>query len=96
MRASSGFGNYRRALDDPDFWHSLRVSLAFTALSVALHLTLGLGLALLLNRAGRFRGVLRLAFLVPWMIAPAIGATLWLWLLDPQFGVVNYLLRARR
>ena len=28
------------------------------------------------------------------MVAPAVGATIWLWLLEPQFGVVNYLLRA--
>ncbi len=89
-----GFGNYRRALDDPDFWNSLRISLAFTFVSVTLHLALGFALALLLNRTARFRSVLRLAFLVPWMLAPAIGATLWLWLLDPQFGVVNFVLRA--
>ena len=89
-----GLGNYRRAFDDPDFWNALRVSLGFTVLSVGLHLFLGFGLAMLLQGAGRLRGVLRLAFLVPWMIAPAIGATLWLWLLDPQFGVVNYLLLA--
>ncbi len=28
------------------------------------------------------------------MVAPAVGATIWLWLLEPQFGVVNYLLQA--
>ena len=33
-------------------------------------------------------------FLTPWMVAPAVGATIWLWLLEPQFGVVNYLLQA--
>jgi multiple sugar transport system permease protein len=39
------------------------------------------------------RTALRIAFLTPWMVAPAVGATIWLWLLEPQFGVVNYLLR---
>src|SRR4029453_8217877 len=33
-------------------------------------------------------------FLTPWMVAPAVGATIWLWLLEPQFGVVHYLLKA--
>lgn len=89
-----GFGNYRRVLDDPEFWNSLRISLLFTLLCVVLHILLGLGLALLVNRAGRLRNLLRLALLAPWMLAPAIGATLWLWLLDPQFGVVNYLLQS--
>jgi multiple sugar transport system permease protein len=40
------------------------------------------------------RTALRVAFLTPWMIAPSIGATIWLWLLEPQFGVVNYLVNA--
>ena len=88
-----GLENYTRALYDPAFWHSLRVTLVFTLLCVAAHMLLGLGLALLLTRAGRLRPVLRLLFLVPWMVAPAVGATVWLWLLDAQFGVVNYLLR---
>lgn len=87
-----GLANYERVLDSSAFWHSLQVSLGFTLICVTLHVGAGLGLAVLLARVQRFRGVLRVAFLVPWMIAPAIGATIWLWLLDPQFGVVNYVL----
>ena len=89
-----GLDNYARALGDDAFWHSLGVSLVFTGTSVALHLVLGLALALLLNELRFARTALRIAFLTPWMIAPAVGATIWLWLLEPQFGVVNYLLRA--
>jgi multiple sugar transport system permease protein len=89
-----GLGNYARVLGDEGFWHSLRVSLAFTGTSVALHLLLGLALALLVNELRFARTGLRIAFLTPWMVAPAVGATIWLWLLEPQFGVVNYLLRA--
>ena len=89
-----GLANYERALADDTFWHSLGVSLTFTGISVVLHLVLGLGLALLLNELRFARTALRIAFLTPWMIAPAVGATIWLWLLEPQFGVVNYLLRA--
>lgn len=89
-----GAGNYVRALRDDAFWHSLGVSLGFTGTSVALHLVLGLGLALLLNELRFARTALRIAFLTPWMVAPAVGATIWLWLLEPQFGVLNYLFRA--
>jgi multiple sugar transport system permease protein len=87
-----GLTNYLLVLTDPEFWSSLRISLVYTVACVALHLALGFGLALLLNGAGRLRHVLQLGFLVPSMVAPAIGATIWLWLLDPQFGVLNYLL----
>lgn len=89
-----GLENYSRVLADDAFWNALRVSLVFTVVCVLLHMGLGFGLALLVNGAGRLRGVLRLLFLVPWMIAPAIGATIWLWLLDPQFGVVNHVVTA--
>lgn len=89
-----GLGNYQRVLGEEAFWHSLQVSLAFTTACVTLHMLLGLLLALLLNELTRFRTALRIAFLTPWMVAPAVGATIWLWLLEPQFGVVNYLLQA--
>jgi multiple sugar transport system permease protein len=89
-----GLGNYRHVLADDAFWHSLAVSVEFTAACVALHLALGLALALLCNELRFARTALRIAFLSPWMVAPAVGATIWLWLLEPQFGVVNYMLLA--
>ena len=89
-----GLANYARVLSDDAFWHALWLSLAFTGSSVVLHLVLGLALALLVHELAFARTALRIAFLTPWMVAPAVGATIWLWLLEPQFGVVNYLLRA--
>jgi len=88
-----GAANYVHVLTDDTFWHSLWLSFAFTSVSVALHMLLGLALALLLDELKSARTALRIAFLSPWMVAPAVGATIWLWLLEPQFGVVNYLLR---
>lgn len=89
-----GLDNYARVLGDEAFWHALGVSLRFTAISVAAHVLLGLALALALNEVRVARTALRILFLTPWMVAPAVGATIWLWLLEPQFGVVNYLLVA--
>jgi multiple sugar transport system permease protein len=89
-----GLGNYQRVLGDEAFWNSFQTSLAFTSICVGLHMVLGLALALLLHRVTVARTALRIAFLTPWMIAPSIGATIWLWLLEPQFGVVNYLFNA--
>jgi multiple sugar transport system permease protein len=89
-----GAENYVRVLGDDAFWHSLGVSLEFTVACVVLHIAIGLALALLINELRFARTALRIAFLMPWMVAPAVGATIWLWLLEPQFGVVNYLLQA--
>ena len=89
-----GLGNYAKIFGDEAFWHSLGVSFVFTASAVALHLLIGLALALVVNELRAARTALRIVFLTPWMVAPAVGATIWLWLLEPQFGVVNYLLKA--
>jgi multiple sugar transport system permease protein len=89
-----GFANYERILGEAAFWNSLTVSFSFTTIAVALHVVLGLGLALLLNEIRFVKTAIRIAFLTPWMVAPAIGAIIWMWLLEPQFGVVNYLLRS--
>ncbi|MEO5700452.1 MAG: sugar ABC transporter permease [Casimicrobiaceae bacterium] len=87
-----GVANYVRVLGDESFWHSLWISIVFTGCCVALHMVIGIGLALLLQRLRFARTTLRILFLTPWMVAPAVGATIWLWLLEPQFGVVNHLL----
>jgi multiple sugar transport system permease protein len=89
-----GLANYARVLEDDIFWHSLKVSFAFTSISVAAHMILGLALALALDQVRIARTALRILFLTPWMVAAAVGATIWLWLLEPQFGVVNHLLRS--
>jgi multiple sugar transport system permease protein len=87
-----GLDNYARVLGDEAFWNSLGISIVFTGASVALHMTIGLALALILHQLTFARTAVRNLFLTPWMVAPAVGATIWLWLLEPQFGVVNYLL----
>ncbi|MDR1519933.1 MAG: sugar ABC transporter permease [Planctomycetota bacterium] len=87
-----GLDNYIYLLSKPDFWHSLRTSALFTTVCVALHTLLGLGLALLLNRIARGKTLMRVGFLAPWIVAPSIGAIIWVWLLEPQFGVVNHIL----
>jgi multiple sugar transport system permease protein len=88
-----GLGNYRRLLQSNVFWHGLQVSAIYTVASVALHLVVGLPAALFLSRVRRGRKALRLLLLVPWMVAEVYGATMWVWMLDPNFGVLNYMLR---
>lgn len=87
-----GLDNYAYLLTNADFWNSLRLSGIFTAACVSLHMILGLAIALMLNRVVFARTLLRVGFLAPWIVAPSIGAVIWVWLLEPQFGVVNYML----
>lgn len=87
-----GLANYIRALNDLEVRNAFINTVYFTFFSVLLHVLIGLGLALLLNKVTRGRGVLRILLLLPWMIAPVVTGTAWKWLLNSQYGVINDIL----
>lgn len=89
-----GMANYRTLLhDDPLFWKSLQVTFQFALLSVPLGIVVGVGLALLLNLPVRGIRVYRTLFFLP-SIAPTVAnAMVFLWLLNPEIGLVNGLLK---
>jgi multiple sugar transport system permease protein len=90
-RTMVGFRNYDLLLSDPSFWHSVGVTMIYILLVVALELAIGLGMALLFFR--RFPGdhFLRALLILPMVVAPVVVALLWRYMLNPQFGIVNYL-----
>lgn len=83
-----GLANYRALADDARFWGALGNTGYFTALSVTLELLLALPLALALHHAGRGRGALRAAVLVPWVLPTVVAAKLWALVLQPDLGLV--------
>src|SRR6476620_8138730 len=88
-----GLGNYLTLLNDPLFWKALLQTVIFTFFSVALHLVIGLALALLLNLRlnATFRSLTRGLLIVPWLLAPTVAGMIWVLMLAP-FGVANGLL----
>lgn len=85
-----GFGNYKELMGDTTFRISIYNTLYYTLISVPLNIAVGVGLALLLNTKIRGQGVYRTLFFIPSLV-PAVATTIiWLWLLNPQFGLVNY------
>ncbi len=90
----TGLDNYRTLLtDDPLFWKSLRNTFIYTALYVPLHVFVALGLAMLLNRASRAQGIFRTVYYLPSLTPVVASAYLWLWILNPNDGLVNRTLR---
>jgi len=89
-----GLGNYESVLVDPATWHSAWVSLAYTVGSVVPAFMIGLGTALLLNRAFPLRRWLRSLMLLPWAMPGVMVSIVFLWLFDASFGVVNFGLRS--
>ena len=87
-----GLQNYQEAFRDPRFWSALGHTGFFAVTSVGLELLIGLGLALALNRAFRWRGVVRAAVLIPWAIPTVVSALLWRFMFEGQSGIVNTML----
>jgi multiple sugar transport system permease protein len=87
-----GMGNYRQLLADPRWWASVRVTAGFVLLHVPLLLLASLGLALLVDRRLPGRDLFRTAYFVPVAISLVIMSVLWGYILEPSFGVLNYLL----
>jgi ABC-type sugar transport system permease subunit len=81
-------------LRDPETLNSLKLSVLFTVVSVALSYLIGLGLALLLNRPIKGRGLLRALFIVPWAMPAFVAALVWGWMYNDQFGIITALAKA--
>jgi multiple sugar transport system permease protein len=77
---------------DQRFWSSMRVTLTLLVFGVAIELSLGTGLALLLNRLKRPRTLLVSLFLIPVMIAPVVAGFQFRMIYHDQFGPLNYLI----
>ncbi|TLS47874.1 sugar ABC transporter permease [Streptomyces montanus] len=90
----SGVDNYDSVVSESAFWHSVRVSLAFTAGSLAFQFTIGFALALLFVRKFPLAGLFRSLMLVAWLLPPIVSGTLFRWMLDADAGAYNELLRA--
>ena len=89
-----GLENYERLFTrDRLFPLALRNTLVYTAMYVPLHLATALGVALLLNEARQMRGIFRTAFYLPSMTPAVATAYLWVWILNPNDGLVNRFLR---
>lgn len=87
-----GNANYERALNDTEVWRSFQTTAGFVVLAVGLQLLIGFGLALMLNRRFRLKGIVTTLFLLPMMLSTAVVGLFWKFLLDPTFGLVNHLL----
>jgi sorbitol/mannitol transport system permease protein len=89
----TGFSNYATVFTNAGFRGSLVRSVGMTAAAVIIAMTLGLALAILLDRKFLGRGIVRTLIITPFLVMPAAAALVWASpMLDPNFGLVNYLL----
>ncbi|MCC7264442.1 MAG: sugar ABC transporter permease [Candidatus Latescibacteria bacterium] len=88
-----GLANYEVLFsEDPRFWHALGNTLFYAAVAVPLGLAAALGLALLLSLELRGISVYRTIFFLPSIVPAVATSVVFVWILNPQIGLVNGLL----
>src|SRR5688572_9430860 len=91
----AGLENYAKLGGDARFWNSLGLTFIYTGTTVVLQIAVGLGLALLVMQVRRGQALLRVAAILPIVLAPVVAGLFWRSLvLAPDFGVMDFLTRA--
>ena len=83
---------YAQMINDPVFRIALKNNLIFAAITVPVSLALAMLMAVLVNRQFRGRSLVRLALFTPAMLPTVGAAAIWLFMYQPDFGVINAVL----
>src|ERR1700756_281861 len=90
----AGVSNYTEVFKDPSFRGALVRSVTMTAIAVIVAMIIGTALAVLLARKFPGRGIVRTLIITPFLVMPSAAALVWAGpMLDPNFGLLNYLLQ---
>ncbi len=87
-----GWENYAYLLKDPNFLLAAFNTFVYTVAAVSLKVVLGTGLAVVLNRDFRGKGLVRAIVLLPWIIPTALSAICFWWLYDSTFSGISWVL----
>jgi multiple sugar transport system permease protein len=88
----AGLQNYQLSVSDSRLWSSLCRSLIFTGGVLMGQLCMGLGSALLLHLPLRGQRIWRTLILLPWILPQAQIVLLSIWMFQPEYGIINWLL----
>ena len=87
-----GFKNYKDVLRDQYIWDHYRTTGKFVIVSVVAQTLIGLGVALLFNREFKGKGIITTLILAPMMLSPVVVGMFWRYMLEPNWGVIDYML----
>jgi len=88
-----GLANFVEVLSSSAFRSTTIISLLYVVGSLALATILGVAAALVLNNAGLTGSALRVLILFPWTLSMSVVGSIWLWLLNPSFGPIPYIMQ---
>jgi multiple sugar transport system permease protein len=87
-----GLKNYLDMAVDPLFFKSMQVTLTYTAFVVPIHVVVSIFVALLLNNKIKGMNLYRTIYYMPAVVSGVVVAIVWLWMFNPEFGVLNNIL----
>jgi len=87
-----GGDNYVKLITDKLFWGSLGNTVYFILLTVVPNTAAGLLIALLLDKMKRFRSFAQVLFFLPYILPVSVVTQIWLWVLNTNYGIYNFLL----
>ncbi len=87
-----GGQNYKEVLLDKHIWEYFTITAKYVIMAVAGEFLVGFGLALLLNREFKAKGLITTLILIPMMMSMAIVGLFWRLLYNPGWGIINYML----
>lgn len=88
----TGSANFSRLVGDPDFWNAFGLTFQLYGLALVAQMIVGTWLGLLVARSTRFQGLVRTVLVSPFMLPPVVVGMMAIVILDPSFGIANWLL----
>ena len=88
-----GIENYVKLFQDKEFWNALSVTIYYVLLNIPLQTVLAMIIAVMMYRLTKSM-LIRALIILPWLMPPVVVGLIWLWLLDPNIGIVNVTLKA--
>jgi len=87
-----GLDNFRQLFDDPSYVESFKTTALFSVLVAGIGISLSLMLAVFADRVTRGATFYKTMLILPYAVAPAVAAVLWVFMFSPSLGVVAYAL----
>jgi len=88
-----GIENYIKLAQDKEMWNALTVTVYYVLLNIPLQTILAMIIAVMMYRLTKSM-LIRALIILPWLMPPVVVGLIWLWLLDPNIGIINVALKA--
>lgn len=89
----AGIDNFQTIVEDEHFSQAVKNTVIWTVFSVIGEYLMGMITAILLNQNFKGRAIFRTCIFIPWLVPIIVAGMTWDWMLNPEFGIINYLMK---